>query len=91
MILKYFVDTILEFDEPSYSIKLSYGINGKVFKFKTFKRTLNEKEKNEISKCNNYPKNDEYSFNGNYSLEYVPGIITLLKNIIIILCRLYFN
>lgn len=75
----YFTDTVLEFKEPSYSIKLSYGRKGKVFKFVAIKTTLKEKGKDEDLEFKEQPKNNkyfseqEYSFKGNYSLEYVPG------------------
>lgn len=78
------IDTVLAFEEPSYSLKLSYGHIGKVFKFKTIQTTHKAKEKNSNNsdslEFEKEPENDnffsknEYSFNGNYSLEYVPGI-----------------
>ncbi|XP_025202436.1 cadherin-87A-like [Melanaphis sacchari] len=71
-------DTVLAFEEPSYSLKLAYGHKGKVFKFKTIKTTHKAKEKNTDLEFEKQPENDkyfsknEYSFKGNYSLEYVP-------------------
>lgn len=75
------IDTVLAFEEPSYSLKLAYGHKGKVYKFKTIKTTHKAKEKNTDLEFEKQPVNDkyfsknEYSFKGNYSLEYVPGII----------------
>lgn len=86
-----YIDTVLAFEEPSYSLKLSYGHIGKVFEFKTTKTTNKAKEKNTDNmvglEFEKQPENDkyisknEYSFKGNYSLEYVPGIIIIYRNI----------
>ncbi|XP_022177630.1 uncharacterized protein LOC111038715 [Myzus persicae] len=83
-------DTVLAFEQPSYSIKLSYSHIGKVFKFKTIQTTHKAKEKNTDNsdglEFENQPENDkyfsknEYSFNGNYTLEYVPEqLLTKLR------------
>lgn len=83
-------DTVLAFEEPSYSLKLSYGHTGKVFKFKTIQTTHKAKEKNadnlDSLEFEKQPENDkyfsknEYSFKGNYSLEYVPEhLLTKLR------------
>ncbi|KAL5243981.1 hypothetical protein ACI65C_011391 [Semiaphis heraclei] len=83
-------DTVLAFEEPSYSLKLSYGHIGKVFEFKTTKTTNKAKEKNTDNmvglEFEKQPENDkyisknEYSFKGNYSLEYVPEpLLTKLR------------
>lgn len=79
-------DTVLAFEEPSYSIKLAYGHKGKVYKFKTIKTTHKAKEKNTDLEFEKQPENDkyfsknEYSFKGNYSLEYVPEqLLTKLR------------
>lgn len=77
-------DTVLEFEEPNYSIKLSFGRKGKVFKFKTQKTALKAKEKDENLEFEKQPVSydqfikEEYSFRGNYSLEYVPGRCNIL-------------
>lgn len=80
-IFKYFITDIkLEFEEPSYSIKLSYGHIGKVFRFKPLKRAVKVVDKDVDMKFEGWPESDkrvfqtEYPFGGNYSLEYVPGI-----------------
>ncbi|XP_025420336.1 uncharacterized protein LOC112690522 isoform X2 [Sipha flava] len=71
-------DTVLDFEEPNYSIKLSFGRKGKVFKFKIHKTALKAKEKDETLEFEKQPESynhfikEEYSFKGNYSLEYVP-------------------
>ncbi|XP_027842981.2 uncharacterized protein LOC114124021 [Aphis gossypii] len=79
-------DTVLAFEEPSYSLKLAYGHKGKVYKFKTIKTTHKAKEKNTDLEFEKQPVNDkyfsknEYSFKGNYSLEYVPEqLLTKLR------------
>ncbi|XP_026807790.1 uncharacterized protein LOC113550256 [Rhopalosiphum maidis] len=79
-------DTVLAFEEPSYSLNMAYGHKGKVFKFKTIKTTHKAKEKNTDLEFEKQPENDkyfsknEYSFRGNYSLEYVPEpLLTKLR------------
>ncbi|CAI6348183.1 unnamed protein product [Macrosiphum euphorbiae] len=83
-------DTVLAFEEPIYSLKLSYGHIGKVFKFKTIQTTHKAKEKNSNNldglEFEKQPENDkyfsknEYSFKGNYTLEYVPEqLLTKLR------------
>jgi len=75
-----FIDTVLRFEEPSYSIKLSCGRKGKVFKFNALKKALNSIEQATDLEFEKQPKSTEhftqkeYPFIGNYSLEYVPGI-----------------
>lgn len=75
----YSLDTVLEFEEASYSIKFSYGRRGKVFKFVASKIKLRANEKTEQLDLNKLPESDKYFskenfvFKGNYSLEYVPG------------------
>lgn len=79
-ILKRFIlDTVLEFEENSYSIKLAWGRKGTVFKFKALKTAVNAIEKDIDLEFEKQPESaihfskKEYPFNGNYSLEYVPG------------------
>lgn len=80
-------DTVLEFEEPNYSIKLSFGRKGKVFKFITQKTAIKAKEKDETLEFEKQPESynhftkEEYSFKGNYSLEYVPGRLSLHNTI----------
>lgn len=79
MILQYIfksfiTDIKLEFEEPSYSIKLSYGHVGKVFQFKPLKRAVKVVDKDVYLKFEGWQESDKYPFGGNYSLEYVPGI-----------------
>lgn len=76
------LDTVLEFEEPSYSIKLSYGRKDKVFRFKVLKTSHKATEINNGElEFEKQPKSDKnlsrkiYSFDGNYSLEYVPGAL----------------
>lgn len=70
---------MLEFEEPSYSIKLSYGRKGQVFQFRSLKTALKAIEKDVALEFEKQPEGEkhfskkEYPFTGNYSLEYVPG------------------
>lgn len=75
----------MEFDEPSYSIKLSYGRKGKVFRFKSAKKSVTAVDENAELKFGTRPvENDArvshkvYPFGGNYSLEYVTGLYIIL-------------
>lgn len=73
-------DIKLEFEESSYSIKLSYGRKGQVFRFKPRKKAVKVVDKDVSWEFVNQPESDElvsqtkYPFGGNYSLENVPGI-----------------
>lgn len=90
------IDTVLAFEEPSYSLKLSYGRKGNVFKFKTIKSAHKPKEKNSNLEFEKQPENDkrpiknEFSFKGNYSLEYVPGMLLIYSKLLNITTRVFF-
>lgn len=79
ILIRFVLDTVLEFEEHSYSIKLSCNREGTVFKFKALKTAVNSIEKDIDLEFEKQPESTvhfskkEYPFNGNYSLEYVPG------------------
>lgn len=71
----------LEFEDPIYSIKLSYGRRGKIFKFKLLKKTKDydvdlqsEKQPESVQ----FVSQMFFPFNGNFSLKCVPGICGFL-------------
>lgn len=76
----------MEFDELSYSIKLSYGRKGKVFRFKSAKKSVTAAvDENAELKFGARPVENDgrvshkvYPFGGNYSLEYVTGLYIIL-------------
>lgn len=74
---------MLEFEESSYSVKLSYGRMGVVFRFNVIAKTAAAprlKEKHDNSEFVKTLSNDQYTFKGNYSLEYLSGITLLLDS-----------
>ncbi|VVC25193.1 Cadherin,Cadherin-like,Cadherin conserved site [Cinara cedri] len=72
------LDHVLEFEESNYSIKLSYGRKGKVYRFNVIAKTVTATGLNE-KYDNSDLLNELYTFKGNYSLEYLPD--QLLSNL----------